>query len=278
MIAFLGSAACRRMRTNNHVERINRKLRHEEKARYKSAEPADDRAVPGVAAGPLLGTRKGIAKPLAGPDGFTRTQAGCVQDDAEASRHLKHGPGLSGLARSVSFSPNYWASLIEPEFYGEWAGYFGYIGQASWFASAGCGIAAARHEMKGTGSTPSNRYLEAGSGGSTGIGAHRSILELGEMDSRGRQTFPRVAGRMRKRPAYWRRSGNSWTSRQGPTSSESKSESEKRRTSSPRTDSRRKARIPTIPPTLNCPARPRPGGSRGVSGSLPTVDYFLLPS
>ncbi len=35
MIAFLGSAACRRMRTNNHVERINRKLRHEEKARYK---------------------------------------------------------------------------------------------------------------------------------------------------------------------------------------------------------------------------------------------------
>lgn len=35
MIAFLGSAACRQMRTNNHVERINRKLRHEEKARYK---------------------------------------------------------------------------------------------------------------------------------------------------------------------------------------------------------------------------------------------------
>jgi Transposase len=35
MIAFLGSPAYRRMRTNNHVERINRKLRHEEKARYK---------------------------------------------------------------------------------------------------------------------------------------------------------------------------------------------------------------------------------------------------
>jgi transposase-like protein len=35
MIAFLKSPACRRMRTNNHVERINRKLRHEEKARYK---------------------------------------------------------------------------------------------------------------------------------------------------------------------------------------------------------------------------------------------------
>jgi transposase-like protein len=35
MIAFLASPACRRMRTNNHVERINRKLRHEEKARYK---------------------------------------------------------------------------------------------------------------------------------------------------------------------------------------------------------------------------------------------------
>jgi Transposase len=35
MIAFLGSRACRRVRTNNHVERINRKLRHEEKARYK---------------------------------------------------------------------------------------------------------------------------------------------------------------------------------------------------------------------------------------------------
>jgi Transposase len=35
MIAFLKSPACRRVRTNNHVERINRKLRHQEKARYK---------------------------------------------------------------------------------------------------------------------------------------------------------------------------------------------------------------------------------------------------
>ncbi|HMB04492.1 MAG TPA: transposase [Isosphaeraceae bacterium] len=35
MIAFLRSPACRRVRTNNHVERINRKLRHQEKARYK---------------------------------------------------------------------------------------------------------------------------------------------------------------------------------------------------------------------------------------------------
>jgi hypothetical protein len=35
MIAFLKSPVCRRVRTNNHVERINRKLRHEEKARYK---------------------------------------------------------------------------------------------------------------------------------------------------------------------------------------------------------------------------------------------------
>ena len=35
MIAFLKSAACRRVRTNNHVERVNRKLRYEEKARYK---------------------------------------------------------------------------------------------------------------------------------------------------------------------------------------------------------------------------------------------------
>jgi hypothetical protein len=35
MIAFLKSPACRRVRTNNHVERINRKLRYEEKARYK---------------------------------------------------------------------------------------------------------------------------------------------------------------------------------------------------------------------------------------------------
>ena len=35
MIAFLASPASRRMRTNNHVERINRKLRYEEKARYK---------------------------------------------------------------------------------------------------------------------------------------------------------------------------------------------------------------------------------------------------
>lgn len=35
MIAFLKSPACRRVRTNNHVERINRKLRHQEKVRYK---------------------------------------------------------------------------------------------------------------------------------------------------------------------------------------------------------------------------------------------------
>jgi hypothetical protein len=35
MIAFLKNPACRRVRTNNHVERINRKLRHQEKARYK---------------------------------------------------------------------------------------------------------------------------------------------------------------------------------------------------------------------------------------------------
>ena len=35
MIAFLRSRACDRVRTNNHVERVNRKLRHQEKARYK---------------------------------------------------------------------------------------------------------------------------------------------------------------------------------------------------------------------------------------------------
>jgi len=35
MIAFLKSPACRRVRTNNHVERVNRRLRYEEKARYR---------------------------------------------------------------------------------------------------------------------------------------------------------------------------------------------------------------------------------------------------
>jgi hypothetical protein len=35
MVVFLKSPACRRVRTNNHVERVNRKLRHQEKARYK---------------------------------------------------------------------------------------------------------------------------------------------------------------------------------------------------------------------------------------------------
>ena len=35
MIAVLKSPACRRVRTNNHVERVNRKLRHQEKVRYK---------------------------------------------------------------------------------------------------------------------------------------------------------------------------------------------------------------------------------------------------
>ncbi len=35
MIAFLKSQVCQRMRTNNHVERVNRKLRYEEKSRYK---------------------------------------------------------------------------------------------------------------------------------------------------------------------------------------------------------------------------------------------------
>ena len=35
MIAFLKDPACRRVRTNNHVERVNRKLRYEEKSRYR---------------------------------------------------------------------------------------------------------------------------------------------------------------------------------------------------------------------------------------------------
>lgn len=35
MMAFLHSPACRRIRTNNHVERANRKLRYFEKVRYK---------------------------------------------------------------------------------------------------------------------------------------------------------------------------------------------------------------------------------------------------
>ena len=35
MIAFLKSPACHRVRTNNHVERVNRKLRYQDKARYK---------------------------------------------------------------------------------------------------------------------------------------------------------------------------------------------------------------------------------------------------
>src|SRR5271166_3472334 len=35
MIAFLKSQLCQRMRTNNHVERVNRKLRYAEKSRYK---------------------------------------------------------------------------------------------------------------------------------------------------------------------------------------------------------------------------------------------------
>jgi len=35
MIAFLKSRVGDRVRTNNHVERVNRKLRYEEKARYK---------------------------------------------------------------------------------------------------------------------------------------------------------------------------------------------------------------------------------------------------
>ena len=35
MIAFLKSQVCQRVRTNNHVERVNRKLRYEEKSRYK---------------------------------------------------------------------------------------------------------------------------------------------------------------------------------------------------------------------------------------------------
>ena len=35
MVAFLKSPSCRRVRTNNHVERVNRKLRYEEEARYR---------------------------------------------------------------------------------------------------------------------------------------------------------------------------------------------------------------------------------------------------
>ena len=35
MPAFLRSRACDRVRTNNPVERVNRELRHQEKARYR---------------------------------------------------------------------------------------------------------------------------------------------------------------------------------------------------------------------------------------------------
>ena len=35
MVAFLGSSEGARVRTNNHVERANRKLRYDEKVRYK---------------------------------------------------------------------------------------------------------------------------------------------------------------------------------------------------------------------------------------------------
>src|SRR3954452_21914220 len=39
MIAFLKSRACDRVRTNNHVERVNRKSRHQEKARNRWRKP-----------------------------------------------------------------------------------------------------------------------------------------------------------------------------------------------------------------------------------------------
>jgi hypothetical protein len=38
MFRFLKSAACRRVRTTNHVERLDCKLRYEEKSRYKGQE------------------------------------------------------------------------------------------------------------------------------------------------------------------------------------------------------------------------------------------------
>ena len=65
MIAFLKSQACQRVRTNNHVERVNRKLRYEEKSRYKWRSTADDGAVPGAVDGPVLEARTSDLEPLA---------------------------------------------------------------------------------------------------------------------------------------------------------------------------------------------------------------------
>ena len=65
MIAFLKSQACQRVRTNNHVERVNRKLRYEEKVPVQVAEAAHDGAVPGAVDGPVLEARTSDLEPLA---------------------------------------------------------------------------------------------------------------------------------------------------------------------------------------------------------------------
>ena len=65
MIAFLKSQVCQRVRTNNHVERVNRKLRYEEKSRYKWRTVPHDGAVPGAVDGSVLEARTSDLDPLA---------------------------------------------------------------------------------------------------------------------------------------------------------------------------------------------------------------------
>ncbi len=102
MIAFLKSPACRRVRTNNHVERINRQASLRGEVALQVAEASNDRAVLGADAGPNLAARASDAQSMA-----RRFSAGTPQSVITETYGTRSscviGQSLSASARSVLF-------------------------------------------------------------------------------------------------------------------------------------------------------------------------------
>ena len=89
MIAFLKSPACRRVRTNNHVERVNRKLRHEEKSRYKWRTRRTTVRFLVLLTGPVLEARASDPESLVGRGPGGRAERHGIEASQKASRRMK---------------------------------------------------------------------------------------------------------------------------------------------------------------------------------------------
>jgi hypothetical protein len=108
MIAFLASPAGRRVRTNNHVERTNRRLRFLEKVRYKWRRR---RTLVRFVVLRLDRWRRGDQGDR--KSSIPGTRPAKSPDDGKAGR--LEAIGLSGSARSLNLSPRAFALVIPPK-------------------------------------------------------------------------------------------------------------------------------------------------------------------